>query len=380
MKRLFSLLAILLLSALAVPALVHANNRPAKFDTIVVKMPNQATLTLFVKDKAQLRQMRAYKLDSLMVMLDKYITQAEVASKNSKDEQVTMEFYPAKDNPGKAVPEQIRVTVHNRQKSGDHVEVRLGPSFGMVIDDNDNDDNVNIHIGRTESTENKDSLRKVKSEEHFNRAYHSTFTMDLGLNALVNRKPQLDALGQEQTYDLRPLGSRYISFQWRQSLRLGAKGSPLYLVSGPELAFNNYMFDNNRQIVLTDTRTEITTVTTPANRNLEKSKLATTTINLPLMAQLYFRDQKGHDAFRIAAGGFAGYRLSSHTKLKYQEDGDTKKDKVRGNYNLEDFQYGLQGMIGIRGLDFFVKYNLNELFKDSRGPQAQTLSFGITFL
>ncbi|WP_324678961.1 outer membrane beta-barrel protein [Hymenobacter sp. GOD-10R] len=375
MKRFFSLLAFLLLTSLAAPAFARTTP-PAFTDTIVVKLPNQAIMTLFVKNKAQLRQMRNYKLDSLMILLDTYITQAETAGKNSKNGQVTMEFYPDKDQPGKSMPEQIRVTVRNSRSAGssnDHVEVRLGPSFGVVVDDDDNGDNVKVHVGHMD-TSNRDSVRKAKSEARFNRPHHSNFTMDLGLNTLVNRgKPALGGYD----YALRPLGSRYISFQWRHSWRLGAVGSPLYLVSGPEVAFNNYMFDNNARLFTTDTQSYIDREST---LNLQKSKLATTTLNLPLMAQLYFRDQKGHESFRLSAGGFAGYRLSSHTKLKYDRDGSTKKDKDRGSYNLEDFQYGLQGIIGVRGLDLFVKYNLNDLFKENRGPQAQTLSFGITFL
>lgn len=373
MKRFFSLLAFLLLTSLAAPAFARTTNPSTLTDTIVVKLPNQAVMTLFVKNKEQLRQMRNYKLDSLMILLDTYITQAEAAGKNSKNGQVTMEFYPAKDQPGKSMPEQIRVTVRNSHSaSNDHVEVRLGPSFGVVVDDNEDGDNVKVHVGRM-NTGDRDSLRKVKSEARFNRPHHSNFSMDLGLNTLVNRgNPAPDA-----SFDLRPLGSRYISFQWRHSWRVGKVGSPVYIVSGPEVAFNNYMFDNNRQLFSNDSSVSYIG---KSPLNLQKSKLATTTLNLPLMAQLYFRDDKGHESFRLGAGGFVGYRLSSHTKLKYDRDGSTKKDKDRGSYNLEDFQYGLQGIIGVRGVDLFVKYNLNELFKENRGPQAQTLSFGISFL
>ena len=40
----------------------------------------------------------------------------------------------------------------------------------------------------------------------------------------------------------------------------------------------------------------------------------------------------------------------------------------------------MQGTIGIRSIDLFAKYNLNNTFKDNRGPQAQTISFGISLL
>ncbi|RFP66701.1 PorT family protein [Hymenobacter lapidiphilus] len=356
-------------------------------DTIVVRLPNQATMTLYVKDRAQLRELRNYKLDSLMILLDTYIAQAEKASKNSTSEQVTMEFYPAKDQPGKRVPEQIRITMHNDQKTGspaksgrtgERVDVTVGRVFGVTVEESNTDgnDRVSVRVGSTAKSDSiRSAERKARLEERANRAVHSNLTIDLGLNALTNKQQDLNG----NSLDLRPWGSRYISFNWLHDIRVGRKGSPLYLRTGPELAFTNYMLDNNRRFV---NQNGVTTLELPteAGRNYEKSKLAVSTINLPLMVALSFRDDKGRSSFRAGAGGFVGYRLGSHTKLKYEEDGNTKKDKDRGSYNLEDFQYGLQGTIGVRGIDLFAKYNLNELFKDNRGPQAQTISFGITLL
>ncbi|WP_055562600.1 outer membrane beta-barrel protein [Hymenobacter sp. AT01-02] len=344
-----------------------------------MKLPNQATMTLFVKNKAQLRELRAYKLDSLMVLLDTYITKAEAAGKNSKSDQVTMEFYPAKDQPGKKVPEQIRITVRNEgagtTKSADHVDVTLGRVFGVTVDEstNGNNDHVSVRIGSSVKSDSvRAAERKAKNEEKANRSVHNDFSVDLGLNTLVNREAQV---GEE--YELRPIGSRYVSLNWHYDFRIGPRRSPFHLLTGPELSFNNYMLDKNFRFFDNGTST---TIARDADRELEKSKLSVTTINLPLLAMLNFQNSKGKEAFRIGAGGFVGYRLGSHTKIKYEEDGRTRKDKDRGSYNLEDFQYGLQGAIGVRGIDLFVKYNLNDTFKNNRGPQAQTLSFGVSLL
>jgi hypothetical protein len=388
MKCLSPLLAASLMLALASPSFARSTafTRPAfptshPDDTIVVKLPNQATMTLFVKNKQQLRELRAYKLDSLMILLDTYIAQAENAGKNSKSEQVTMEFYPAKDQPGKQVPEQIRITMHNDQggkstRSGDKVEVNMGRVFGVKVEENANGkggDRVSVHVGDY----GKDSLatakRRAKKEAERNRAVHNNFTIDLGLNTLTSIETQLNQFGP----DLKPVGSRYVSLNWLYDIRIGKVGSPLRLVTGPALSFNNYMLDNNARFINTN---GITTIASESERSLDKSKLAVTTLNLPLMAALRFKGNNDKDGFRIGAGGFAGYRLGSHTKIKYSEDGRTRKDKDRGSYNLTDFQYGVQGFIGIRSLELFGKYHLNDLFSNDRGIQAQTLSFGITLL
>ncbi|RPD45864.1 PorT family protein [Hymenobacter sediminis] len=376
MKRIFALLAFLLMGLAS-----QAASRPGNDDTILVKLPNQATMTLYVKDKAQLRQMRQYKLDSLLVLLDAYITQAEAAGKNSKSEQVTMEFYPAKEQPGKKVPEQIRITVRNENgtqtKSTERVDVVLGRAFGVSVVEKKEGEDGHITVTTSSVSDSaRQAQRKARDEQRANRAVRSNFNIDLGLNTLVNRETPVGG----ENFDLRPIGSRYLSLNWHYDIRVGKKGSPFHLVTGPELSFNNYMLDKNNQFFDVDGRTIIRKNLETPNRELQKSKLAVSSINLPLMPVLDFKNKKGRDAFRIGAGGFVGYRLGSHTKIKYEEEGNTKKDKDRGSYNLADFQYGLQGTIGIRRIDLFAKYNLNDTFKENRGPQAQTLSFGISLL
>ena len=378
MQRCFALLTALLLLALALPGFALAPTAPP--DTIIVKLPNQAVMTLYVKNRAQLHQLRTYKLDSLMGVLDDYITKAEAAGRNSTAEEVTLEYYPARDHPGTGAPEQIRITVRSadapgqpRPPAAERVDVSMGRLFGVTVEDrNGNGDRVSVRVGRTPASDSlRDAERRARQEKRANRPVHHDFGVDLGLNALTNKAVPAGELAP----DLRPFGSRYISFNYHYQVRLGGRGSPLYLVTGPELAFNNYMLDNNQQFFAT---TDDRTLILRSALDLQKSKLATSAINLPLLAQLDFKSKKGRDAFRLAGGGFIGYRLGSHTKLKYERDGHTRKDKDRGSYNLQDFQYGVQGLIGIGGIDLFVKYNLNELFKDNRGPQAQTISFGIS--
>ncbi|RYU83293.1 outer membrane beta-barrel protein [Hymenobacter persicinus] len=378
MKRLSSLLAAVLLTVLAAPCRTQAANRPLNDDTIMVKLPNQATMTLITKNKAQLKELRTYHLDSLMILLDSYISQADAASKNAGNKAVTMEFYPAKDKPGTNAPEEVRITVRAEDTKSTKTTTKVGRFISVTVDDDDDNkgkdgkkDEVNITFGKGGSDSLRTAENKRKKEERANRAVKNDFSVDLGLNALTNVSTPAGQLSPE----LKPIGSRYISLNWHYDIRLGAKGSPLYLRTGPELAFNNYMLDNNTRF---DNSTGTTRIVSSTDRSLEKSKLAVTTINLPLMAMLNFQNKKGHDAFRLGAGGYVGYRVGSHTKIKYNEGGRDHKDKDKGGYNLEDFQYGLQGTIGVRGIDLFVKYGMSDLFKNNRGPQAQTLSFGFS--
>lgn len=373
----FAALSGLLLTSSFASAASLTPAQPGNDDTIMVKLPNQVSMTIVARNKQQLRELKGYKLDSLMVLLDAYVTQAESAGRKTTNGQVTMEFYPAKDKPGStAAPEQVRVTVRGSRPNADRVEVFVNKKLGVTVENSKDDDGDNVSVRFNTTDAKADSVKHAKKITKSKKLTGTDFAVDLGLNALVDKKDYAPD-GVAQPYDLRTWGSRYVALRWNLWARTG-KESPLYFHLGPEVAFNNYMLEGNRYFAANATANR-TDIVQDGVRNLEKSKLSVTTLNLPIGFTLRF-PANGSDksAFRIGAGGFAGYRIGAHTKLKYEQEGRTHKDKDRGGYNLEDFQYGVTGRIGISSLDLFVKYNMNDVFKNNRGPQAQTVSFGIT--
>jgi hypothetical protein len=216
-------------------------------------------------------------------------------------------------------------------------------------------------------------MQIIRRQEKKERRDRKENYLDLGVNTFVNLPDNTTGV-----YDLKPLGSRYVSIGSLREGRIGGQNSPLYIRGGLELAFNNFMFDNNQYLVNENGRTEILAYP-ETGRSLEKSKLTYSTLNVPVNFSLQFKNHNGKEGFNISAGGFAGYRLGAHTKLKYQEDGKTRKDKERDGFNLEDFQYGATFALGYRDLQLFGKYNLNSLFKNDRGPDMQVVSFGFRF-
>jgi hypothetical protein len=332
---------------------------PAIQDTITIKLPDGVSMKVFVKSTDQLKNLQTYKLDSLMALLSKYVEQVEQMDKANKSKgtkEVTMTFNPAKDLNDNQAPEQISITI-----SAKTVEKMQNNKVENLV-------NVIVDMQKSKN-ETRDSVQVKHKSKKYARANFS-FDIDLGLNTFAN-VPE----NSGDSYDLKPLGSRYVSLNQHFDARIGGQKSPLYLTTGFELAFNNYMLDKNRYLTDVDGQTifnkELTEV-----RSFEKSKLTSSSLNVPVMATLQFKDKKGRQAFKIGTGGFAGYRLGGHTKLKYQEEGKTIKDKERGSYNLEDFQYGVNFVIGYRKIELFGKYNLNDLFKDNRGPAMNVVSFG----
>jgi len=343
-------------------------------DTIVGRLPNKAVMTLVVRDAQQLRQLPQYHLDSLVARLGTYIRRADEAAKGAKTDRVTMEFFPNQDAPGQNLPEQIRITTHKPVPGAygpsNKVEVLLEKKFGMVVNiDGKTNNQPRAAASKADRQAHRDSLYEANQARNRVKTH---VIVDLGLNALTNKGSGAP--------ELRTLGSRYISLNLDAHVRLGGTHSPAYIIFGPEFAFNNYMLEGNNKWINQNGMTSVVLETN--GRQYQKTKLATSTFTVPLMFQLSLREKnasgtRSRSGFTIGAGGFVGYRLGSWTKLKYFEDGNTYKDKNHGSYNLTDWQYGLQGVIGYHGLTFFAKYNLNDLFRENQGPKAQTLSFGI---
>ena len=345
-------------------------------DTIVVRLPNQATITLVVRDAAQLRQMKNYQLDSLTSRLAGYIAQAETAAKTANTDQVTLQFYPDKDQPGKNLPEQIRITTRKKTANSNRVEVMLNKTFGVTVN-TDEKGSKSYSTGDSKTKEQREARRdSIRLKEIERNRTSSKFIFDLGLNALVNQESE-GAPGADAAVDLRTAGSRYVNIGFNWETRIGGKRSPIGVNIGPEFAFNNFMLTGNNKWVDANGRTSVVKETD--GRQFQKSKLATSSVNLPLMLQLKLRDSHYKPTFHIAAGGFVGYRLGALTKVRYTTDGNTDKEKEEGRYNLENFLYGAQGTIGYGSLELFAKYNMNDLFQNNAGPQAQILSFGVRF-
>ncbi|MCP2045750.1 outer membrane beta-barrel protein [Pontibacter sp. HSC-36F09] len=340
-------------------------------DTIVVKMANGAKMVLYLQNMEQLKAFENYSLDSLMRVLNKYVDQVDRmdgANKELKSQETTVVF--GKDDKN---PETVTITVQETDQNGkvtkEKHEIRINKNIKIDVEIEENDGNTKVDVNVPNRAE-RDSIRTHNEEKKY-KATRYNFDLDLGLNTFLNTDNQ-------QVPDLKPLGSRYVSLNWHLNSQIGGRKSPFYLMSGLEFAFNNYMFDRN--FVIEEDVNDVTYFRREMEIDYDKSKLTHSSVNVPLMPMLKFKRQNGKEGFKIGVGPFAGYRLGAHSKFKFEDGGKTQKEKIRSSYNLSDFQYGLTGVVGYGNLDLFVKYNMNDLFKDNRGPDANVISFGLRLL
>jgi hypothetical protein len=377
MKRLLLLVtAIVMAAATGVSAKGGPTvaERFGKQDTIVVKMANGAKMVLYLENMQQLQAFQNYSLDSLMRELNKYAEQAGKMGKSgestSKEMTVTMSPSTTGDT---SKTEKVTIVVQETSKDGkttkERHEIRINKNFKIDVEiEEEEDGNTKVDVNVPDKAQ-RDSTRAANADKNY-KSTKFNFDIDLGLNNFVNAD-------DNEVPDLKTTGSKYVSLNMHLNSQIGGRKSPFYLTSGLEFAFNNYMFDDNYRV---QDINGVTSFVEETEINFDKSKLTHSSVNIPLMAVLKYKRENGKDGFKIGAGGFGGYRLGSHTKLKYELDGNTEKDKTKDNFNLTDFHYGLEGVVGYGSLDLFVKYNMNDLFKDNRGPRINVISFGLRLL
>lgn len=102
----------------------------------------------------------------------------------------------------------------------------------------------------------------------------------------------------------------------------------------------------------------------PNSQNFSKNKLATTYLDIPVEFRFHPLGTEDGEGLFIGVGGIIGVRMNAHTKWKYDNNGETVRDKVSGKFNLNSFRYGYQVRAGFRGVHLFYKRYVSPVFKD----------------
>ena len=164
-------------------------------------------------------------------------------------------------------------------------------------------------------------------------------------------------------------GSKAFNAHYLYSVRFGESAFSLH--PGFGIATDKFSFDNN--VTLTrdpDGAISITPLDPIEFGSVSKTKLAVTYLEVPLELRFHVNKDNFKKSIKITVGGKVGLRLSSHTKVKFDNQGQTQIRKLKDSYELNDFRFGLQGGLGIAGISVYYYYALNELFKGGNGPEG----------
>jgi hypothetical protein len=87
---------------------------------------------------------------------------------------------------------------------------------------------------------------------------------------------------------------------------------------------------------------------------------------------------KSHTGARFGIGGFVGVNTNSKQFIEYEQNGYKFKEKQKGDFNVNDFTYGVSTYIGYKQTSLYLKYDLNPIFKNNPVDQ-NNISLGIRF-
>lgn len=183
---------------------------------------------------------------------------------------------------------------------------------------------------------------------------------DLGISDLRNAPAAMET---------RALDSRSINIYYMKKFRISNRFSfNLGLGGGME----KYGFTNRITLTQTPSGTQLFDL---SQGDVRRSLLAVNYADLP--AELRFASNSGRKAFRIALGGKFGVRVSSHTKVRYNEG----TVKFKDDFDLNPVRYGVYGRMGYSSVNVFAYYGLSELFRAGKAPEGAPITpvmFGIS--
>ncbi|MGQ1947439.1 outer membrane beta-barrel protein [Geofilum sp. OHC36d9] len=161
------------------------------------------------------------------------------------------------------------------------------------------------------------------------------------------------------------------------SIGLQKNGNNIGLVTGLGLTINNYRLDS--PYLLSKDASGIT-VGTAADRPVKKNKITTTWLTVPLLLEAQFPASEMQHRAYISGGLYGGFKMGSHTKVVYDDNGGDKKDKSRKDINLNSFKYGATIRLGYRFVNLFATCDLSPMFQKNQGPEIYPWSVGLTLV
>ncbi|MGV6830719.1 MAG: hypothetical protein ACWA5P_04030, partial [bacterium] len=243
---------------------------------------------------------------------------------------------------------------------------------------NDDEPGFLIRLGKGDDDESFLYIgNKKKKPRKYDRRTTSDFVLAFGLNNTLIDGQSLD----DSPYKIG--GSRFFEFGWAWKTRVFKNSNFLRIKYGWSVMINGLKVDDNQYFVQDGNITTLETFPL----ELDKSKLSVSNLVFPVHFEFgpskkiekknYFR-YSTRNQFKVGVGGYAGFNIGTRQKLKYSEDGNRVKDKIKRSFNTTSFVYGLSGYVAIDDVALYVKYDLNPLFKNQTIDQ-NNISVGLRF-
>ena len=310
-----------------------------------------------------------------VVKEEKDALKVEVEAINKLLENEELSFTEAEKLKAKAA-EKRALNIENRLAIIDN-KIALLERNGDNENLSDDTERVVLRIGSGDDDDSFVFLGKTNKPKKYDRRTTSAFVLAVGLNNVITEGQSLN------DSDFKIGGSRFAEIGWAWRTRVFKNTNWLRVKYGFSFQFNGLKPTDNRYFVDTGDQTELQEF----RLDLDKSKFRMDNLVFPVHFEFgpskkiekeeYFR-YSTYNQIKVGLGGYAGFNLGTRQKLKYSEDGEDVKEKLKANYNTNNFIYGVSGYVGWKGTALYVKYDLNTIFKDNPIDQ-RNISLGLRF-
>ena len=203
------------------------------------------------------------------------------------------------------------------------------------------------------------------------------FVFAFGVNNLVTDD-------QVANSDFKYMRSHFYEWGVTANTRIFKEDNLLHFKYGLSLMYNNLRATDDRYFEKNGAQTDL--VTSPVH--LDESRFRNVYVMVPMHLEFDFTKKevrdgvnyfKSHKSARIGIGGYAGFRVKSKQILDFEDAvGNDVKQKTKGNFNVNDFNYGLSTYVGYKSTSLYLKYDLQPLFEKNTLDQ-NNISLGLRF-
>lgn len=187
---------------------------------------------------------------------------------------------------------------------------------------------------------------------------------------------------------------------WEQNIAFN-KAKTIGMMTGLGMAWNNYFFSNDTKLVNGESNLEGYYI---SGASVRKTKLTNMYITVPVLFEFQTNNMNRNKRFHFTIGGVIGARITSHTKIYFNEANkeyrlvdpetgmpsfqkyttpDRDSRNIVKNYNSfyqPPFRFDGRVSVGYGWLNIFATYGINGMFQKDRGPDLHPWTIGITLL
>jgi len=274
--------------------------------------------------------------------------------------------------------------------SEQNVSSEIRQRVDNLINSRDNRQSLLIDHNGTRIETFNDSVNRIKGiyttfEDGEYKKYQGVkrtttqFVFATGINSLLED-------GKLQNGEFTPLRSMFYELGYTHNTRILKDNNLLHFKYGLSFVFDK-LGARSDKVFQRDTNGIYSLETTGVD--YKKNMFRNITLIVPLHLEFDFSKKsyspslnksffKSHQSARFGVGGFIGTHLQTLYKNKWKENGTNHNEKYSSSYNVEKFIYGLSAYVGYQGTSFYVKYNLNPLFK-KQPTDVNIISAGVRF-